>query len=265
MRFASIASGSSGNCLYASSDTTHILIDAGISGKKVEAGLLELGVMPANLNAILITHEHSDHIQGLGVLSRKYHIPIYATNGTAAGIKNMTSLGKIDSDLINIVKADTDFFINDIEVKPIRISHDANEPVAYRIVAEGKKLSIITDLGVYDDYTVDCLRNSNILFAEANHDIRMLEAGPYPYPLKKRILSDRGHLSNEASGRMISALLHDDLKAIYLGHLSKENNMPELAYETVRLEIEASQTKYSGNDFPIIVAKRDVPTEAIEI
>ena len=119
-------------------------------------------------------------------------------------------------------------------------------------------------MGIYDDYTVDCLQNLDVLMAEANHDIRMLQVGPYPYYLKQRILSNHGHLSNENSGRMISRLLHDNLKAVYLGHLSKENNIPELAYETVRLEIEASDTKYHGNDFPLYVAKRDCPMNPIE-
>jgi len=265
MRFSSIASGSSGNCIYVGSDTAHILIDDGISAKRTVEGLVGLGIKPEELDGIFVTHEHSDHIQGLGVLSRKYGIPIYATKGTIEGIRRSTSLGKIDDSLFNEICADEKTYIKDLTVHPMRISHDAAEPVAYRVKCENQKISIITDLGTYDDYTIDCLRNSDIIMAEANHDIRMLQVGPYPYYLKQRILGDRGHLSNENSGRLISAILHDNLKAIFLGHLSKENNIPELAYETVRLEIEASDNKYHGNDFMLKVAKRDCPMDPVEI
>lgn len=263
MRFSSIASGSSGNCIYIGSDTCNILIDDGISAKRTQEGLYGLGIKPEELDAVFVTHEHSDHIQGLGVLSRKYGIPIYATQGTIEGIKSASSLGKIDDALFNVIKADEKTYVKDLCIYPMRISHDANEPVAYRVLSEGKKISVITDLGTYDEYTVDCLKNSDIIMAEANHDIRMLQVGPYPYYLKQRILSDRGHLSNENSGRLVSSILNDNVKAIYLGHLSKENNIPELAYETVRLEIEASDNKYHGNDFKITVAKRDVAMEPV--
>lgn len=264
MRFCSIASGSSGNCIYTGSDTTNILIDAGISAKKTIEGLCKLDVKPTELDGILITHEHSDHIKGIGILCRKYNIPIYATKGTIEGIKSASSLGEIDDALFNVVKADEKFFIKDLCINPMKISHDAKEPVAYRVSYEDKRVAVITDLGYFDDYTVESLKGVDILMAEANHDIRMLQVGPYPYYLKQRILSDHGHLSNENSGRMISRLLHDDMKAIVLGHLSKENNLPELAYETVRLEIEASDNKYHGNDFPLMVAKRDCPIDVME-
>lgn len=264
MRFCSIASGSSGNCIYIGSDTTHILIDAGISAKRIEEGIHSLSIDGADIDAILVTHEHSDHIKGIGVLARKYNIPIYATAGTIDGIKYCSGIGMIDADLFNVIRSDEKFSVKDMIIRPMHISHDANEPVAFRVESDGKKAGVITDLGYYDDYTVDCLKGMDVLMAEANHDIRMLQVGPYPYYLKQRILSNHGHLSNENSGRMISELLHDGIKEIILAHLSKENNMPELAYETVRLEIEASTTKYHGNDFPLKVAKRDCPLAPIE-
>lgn len=263
MEFCSISSGSSGNCYFVGSECTNVLVDAGISAKRIEAALNGIGRKSSEIDGILITHEHTDHTQGIGVLARKYSIPIYATKGTIDGIKRTTSLGAIDEDLFNVIKADSSFYIKDLKVNPLKISHDANEPVAYRVFYEGKKVSIITDLGNYNDYIIDCLKESDVLVCEANHDVRMLQVGPYPYYLKQRILSDYGHLSNENGGRLIANLLHDDIKHIYLGHLSKENNMPELAYETVRLEIEAFDNKYSGNDFPIYVAKRDTPMENI--
>lgn len=265
MRICSIASGSSGNCIYIGSDCTNVLLDAGISGKRTQEGLFEIGIKPEELDAIFITHEHSDHIQGLGVLARKYSIPIYATKGTINGIKACCGIGKIDDDLFVPVRADQKITVKDIIVNPMRISHDANEPVAYRFSNDGKKIGVITDLGVYDDYTLGCLQGMDILMAESNHDVRMLEAGPYPYPLKRRILGDYGHLSNENCGRMISRLLHDDIKQIILGHLSRENNLEELAYETVGLEITASDTPYNASDFPIVVAKRDKSTGVVEI
>lgn len=266
MRFCSFASGSSGNCTYAGSDNTHILVDVGISGKRVDAALEGAGLCGRDLNGILITHEHSDHISGLGVISRKYGIPIYATEATVEAIKRDSSVGKIDSDLFNVIKADNKFMIGDLTINPMKISHDAADPVGYRIFYGKKKVAVCTDLGKYDEYTVDCLRGLDAVLLEANHDVRMLQMGTYPYPLKQRILGDRGHLSNENSGRLLSNILHDDLKYVFLGHLSKDNNIPELAYEAVRTEITLSPLNdYRGDDFCIIVAKRDEPSQLIAI
>jgi len=265
MRFCSIASGSSGNCIYTGSDCTHLLIDVGISGKRIEEGLRGIDISLSEIDGILITHEHIDHIKSLGMLSRKYDIPIYATKGTIEGIKATKSVGDIDDALFHVIRSDESFYLKDIKVNPIRISHDANEPTGFKMNCEKKSAAVITDLGTYNDYIIDCLRSTDVLLCEANHDIRMLQVGPYPYYLKQRILSDHGHLSNENCGKMISRLLHDGTKEIMLGHLSKENNLPELAFETVRLEIEASYTPYHGNDFPIRVAKRDMPLSPVEI
>ena len=265
MRFLSIASGSSGNCIYCGSDTTHILVDAGISGKRTEAGLNKIGLTTHDLDAIFISHEHSDHIGGLGVIAKRYNIPIYASQGTIEGIRS-SSVGKcIDESLYHIIKADEKIMIKDMCINPMKISHDANEPLAMRLSSDGKKAAIVTDLGTYDDYTVGSLMGLNLLLCEANHDVRMLETGPYPYPLKRRILGDRGHLSNENSGRLISDILNDDLSHIILGHLSKENNLPDIAYNTVRLEIDFSDNEYHAKDFDLTVAKRDEPLEVITI
>lgn len=265
MKFKSIASGSSGNAIFVGSDTTNILVDVGISGKRVESGLNEMDLTGKDLDGILITHEHTDHIAGLGVLSRKYGIPIYATKGTFDGIRNAKSLGKVDESLFNVIKADDDFFIKDINVHALKISHDANEPVAYRFVSEKKSGAIITDLGNYNDYLISNLQNLDILFIEANHDVRMLQLGSYPYDLKRRILGDRGHLSNESSGRFLSSLLHDNMKHVVLSHLSHENNMPDLAYNAVRLEVTMSENSYRGDDFDIRVARRDMPGATFEV
>lgn len=265
MRLCSIASGSSGNCIYVGSDTTHLLIDVGISGKRVEAGIKELDIVPGDLDGILITHEHADHIAGLGVIARKYNIPIYTTKGTKEAILNYGKIGKVDPELFVEIKEDEKFTIKDLAVNPMRISHDAAQPVAYRVSYGNKKIAVCTDLGCFNDYTVECLKNLDAVLLEANHDINMLQVGPYPYYLKQRILGDRGHLSNENSGRLLNRIIHNDLKHIILGHLSKENNIPELAYEAVRMEVTMGENPYNANDFNISVAHRDEISPAIII
>lgn len=265
MRLCAIASGSSGNCIYAGTQGTHILIDTGISGKKTEEGLMKLGICGCDLDGIMITHEHADHIGGLGVISRKYSIPIYATAKTIDAIKKTRTIGSVDEELFHEISPDESFMLKEMKISPMHTSHDAVDPVAYRISYGSKKIGIATDLGTYNEYTVECLKGMDVLFLEANHDVNMLQVGPYPYYLKQRILGDRGHLSNELSGRLLSRIMHNGLQEIVLGHLSKENNLPELAYETVRLEIEMSENQYHADDFPISVAKRSECSKIITI
>ncbi len=265
MKLLSIASGSSGNCIAVSSDNTIILIDTGISKKRIEEGLNQNDLTLSDVSGILITHEHSDHISGLGVVSRKYGIPVYSTKGTLDAIKDMPNLGKIDYSIFNDVVPDTSFTIGDLSINPFSISHDAAQPVAYRIYNNGKSVAVATDMGKYDDYTIDRLTGVDGLLLEANHDIRMLQTGSYPYYLKQRILGDKGHLSNELSGQLLNSILHNDLKQVYLGHLSKENNYEKLAYEAVRMEITLSDNEYSADDFNIQVAKRSEPSHVIEV
>ncbi|MBQ4282860.1 MAG: MBL fold metallo-hydrolase [Lachnospira sp.] len=265
MRMMTIASGSSGNCIYVGNDNTHILIDTGVSRKKIVDGLKMADLSISDISAVLVTHEHSDHIKGLGVLSRKDGIPIYSTYGTIEGIKACDTIGTIDESLFNVVKADSDIIINDLTVHTFNISHDANEPVAYTISDGAKKVGVATDLGYFDDYIVDNLLGANAMLIEANHDVNLLQVGSYPYYLKQRILGNRGHLSNENSGRLIDRVLHSDVKHVFLGHLSKENNYDKLAFETVRLEIDMSESEYRAADFNIEVARRDVPSEVIFI
>ena len=265
MELCSIASGSSGNCIYAGTESSHLMIDAGISGKRIEAGLNSIGLKTAEMQALLVTHEHSDHISGLGVVARKYGIPIYATAETIEAVKGISSVGKVDETLFHPIEAGAEFQIGDITVEPVSISHDAANPVAYIMKQSDKKMAVITDLGKYDNYLIDKLQDLDVLLLEANHDVRMLQVGSYPYPLKQRILGDRGHLSNESSGQFLGQLLHDKFKKVVLGHLSKENNLAELAYETVRQEVEQGENPYHGNDFPIQVAKRDEVSELIRI
>lgn len=265
MRMCSIASGSSGNCIYVGTDATHLLVDVGISCKKTLGGLGRLGLTGRDIDGILITHEHSDHINGLGVMCREYGIPVYATAETIEMIKKVSNLGEIDDSLFHVVRPDEKLVLKDITINPMKISHDAAGPVAYRFQYGNRRMAVATDLGTYDDYTVESLRGMDVLLLEANHDINMLQVGPYPYWLKQRILGKKGHLSNESSGRLLSKLLHDNLKAVFLGHLSKENNMAELAYETVRLEIVMADNPYRPDDFPIFVADRNEISSVVEI
>lgn len=265
MRLCSIASGSSGNCIYVGSNSTHLLVDTGISKKRIEESLSKLEVKGEELKGILITHEHSDHIQGLGVFCRKYQIPIYATKGTIAGICACKTLGKMPDGLFHEISGDDTFRIGDLNVKPFSISHDANEPTGFRIEKDAKAVAIATDLGIYDDYIIENLKGLNAVVLEANHDVHMLEVGPYPYPLKRRVLGEHGHLSNELSGRLLCEILHDNMKHVVLGHLSLENNYPELAYETVKLEVTMGNTPFNGNDVPLMVAERDKMSKILYI
>ena len=265
MRLCSIASGSSGNCIYVGSDCAHVLIDAGISGRRVEAGLNSLELTGRDLDGILITHEHSDHIKGLGVIARKYGIPIYATGGTVDAMVRSGSLGKIPEGIFREIREDEPFLIKDLVVNPFTIPQDAAQPVGYRLECGEHSVGIATDLGKYNEYIIENLQNLDALLLEANHDIRMLQVGRYPYYLKQRIMGDRGHLSNENAGQLLCRLLHDNLKAVFLGHLSKENNYEELAYETVCSEVTMGDNPYKSKDFKIQVAKRDYISEIVTV
>ena len=265
MRLCSIASGSSGNCIYVGSECAHVLVDIGISGKKMETGLNSLELTGKDIDGILITHEHSDHIKGLGVIARRYGIPIYATGGTVDAMIRSGSLGKIPEGIFHEIREDEPFLIKDLKVKPFTISHDAVQPVGYRLECGTHSVGIATDLGKYNDYIIENLQDLDALLLEANHDIRMLQVGKYPYYLKQRILGDRGHLSNENAGRLLCRLLHDNMKAIFLGHLSRENNYEELAYETVCSEVTLGDNPYKSKDFKIQVAKRDFVSEAVTV
>ncbi|MGN0385847.1 MAG: MBL fold metallo-hydrolase [Lachnospiraceae bacterium] len=265
MRLCSIASGSSGNCTYIGSDATHLIVDAGISAKRIEEGLKDLELTPKDLDGILITHEHSDHVAGLAVLSKKYEIPLYATEGTREAILKSNAKNVPDRELFVTVKADENLVIKDLNVCPMHISHDAADPVGYRFRYGNLKAAVCTDIGVFNEYTVECLKDMDALLIEANHDVNMLQVGPYPYYLKQRILGNRGHLSNENAGRLLDRVISDKLKGILLGHLSKENNMPELAYESVRFELQTGQNAEISRDIPLYVAPRNALSQTIHL
>ena len=265
MRFRSIASGSNGNCIYTGTDRTHILIDAGISCKRIEGGLNELGLSGDGLSAVLVTHEHIDHVAGLKVLSKRTGVPIYGTPGTIGAILASDKDGVIDPSLCIRISPEEDFVIGDYTVRAIRTSHDAAEPCAYRLSSGGKTVAVVTDLGTYNEAQVSALQELNGILLEANHDIRMLETGHYPYPLKRRILSDFGHLSNERSGSLLDRILNPHMAFALLGHLSEENNYPELALLSVKSEIDFSDSEWKSDDFRIETACRYESSGIFEI
>lgn len=264
MKLCAIASGSSGNCVYVSENNTHLLVDAGISGKRIEEALNGLGTAAEELSGILITHEHSDHIQGIGILARRYGIPLYGTAETfCAMLKGKTNVGKIPEELFHEIVPGDVLWFDGVKATVHKTSHDAANSVCYSFDAGGKKAAVITDLGFWNEEIVEAASDCNILYLEANHDENMLLVGTYPYMLKQRILGDHGHLSNDAAAKLVCKVLHPELSYVILAHLSKDNNIPELAYETVRCELlrETTERKLPMPD--LFVANRDVPSRAV--
>lgn len=235
MRFCSLSSGSSGNCQYIETENTKILIDAGFSGKRVEALLSSIDVCPSTLDGIFVTHEHTDHIKGVGVLSRRYDLPLYANESTWLGMES--KIGKIKEKNIKVFKTEDFLNMKDLTINPIEIFHDALEPVGYILHYKNTKISIITDTGFVDDNIREKIKNSNLYLMESNHDIDMVKEGSYPWPLKQRILSTRGHLSNDDAARILSETIEGKKEIILLGHLSKDNNTPYMAYNTVESKL----------------------------
>lgn len=264
MKVCSIASGSSGNCTYIEDGTKHILIDAGVSRKRIVEGMKKIGADPAELDAIFVTHEHIDHIQGIPMMVKQFDIPVYATAGTLDGIRAKDTKGILRMEQLFQLYPDQTVDLGSMHITPYHISHDAADPVGYTVESGGYKASIATDLGVYDAYTVEHLYDSDVLLLEANHDISMLEAGAYPYPLKCRILGERGHLSNEDSGRLLCQLMGSKLRYAFLAHLSKENNYPDLAYQAVKCQI-WEEMGTEELPFALEVANRDQPSRLVTL
>ncbi|MBQ7574528.1 MAG: MBL fold metallo-hydrolase [Clostridia bacterium] len=249
--FSSLISGSSGNSTLISDGRTHILTDCGMSGSKLKDALSAFGISPDNLSAILVTHEHIDHVRGVGVVARRYGTPIYATEKT---IKNL-NCGNIDDSLIHTITPDADFEIGTFGIRPFSIPHDAADPVGYSYFSQDEKFSLATDIGHMNDYILSNIMGSSRILLESNHDVDMLQFGTYPFPLKQRILSDVGHLSNENAAMTAYKLIQSGTKSIALGHLSNENNTPEIAHlETFNYLTQKGVSV--GDDVRLQVAKR---------
>lgn len=254
LRFSPLFSGSSGNAIYVGCDDAHILVDAGLSGTRVSQELMRIGVDPRRLDAILVTHEHADHIKGIGILSRKYDLPVFATEGTWQGMYQ--KIGAVADKNRVLFDPAQDFFIGSINVTPFPIPHDANEPVGFTFGVDGAKFALATDLGCIRDGWFNQVLGADAVLLESNYDPDMLKAGPYPYELKKRILSRHGHLSNDDAGRAAAELARHGTQQIILGHLSKENNFPELALRSCELYLQQAGIE-PHEDVQLCVASRD--------
>ena len=260
LEFCSLYSGSSGNSLLVKTENTNILIDAGVSSKKIETALNSIDIDPNSLDGILITHEHSDHVQGLGTFAKKYDLPVFVNQKTLDAMPKQKE--KISEKNINLIKIEEKFEIKDLKIKPFAIPHDAVNPCGFNIFKDNRKISIATDIGHMSNGIIKNLEDSLFILLEANYDPEVLMCSKYPYQLKTRIAGPTGHLSNEMAGKTISYLLKSGLKQAMLGHLSKECNFPELAYKTV---IDELMPNFSENNFKLSVAKRDESSPLISI
>ena len=242
-----LASGSKGNSLFVSCNNSSILIDAGLSGIELQRRMSVVGVAPENLTAIIITHEHSDHVKGAGILSRRFKLPVYITQKTYQACRN---IGKIED--LCFFECGTPFKIDQIMVRPFSISHDAEDPSGLTMEYNGHKVGIATDLGVVTQLVKEHLKDSTLLYLESNHDPDMLINGPYPWHLKQRIKGRTGHLSNMDAGALVSELKTDALKHVILAHLSEENNCPQKAFQEVskHLDTAAVSLHVAGPDKP---------------
>lgn len=260
MKLCPLCSGSSGNATYIEAGDARLLIDAGLSCKRISELLLKIGVDPRTLSAILITHEHIDHVRGVNVLSKKYDLPVYANADTWSMLK--APLRDVAAKNVCVFESDRDFYLAGVRILPFSVPHDAVHCVGFTVSAQGHKVGVCTDLGHVDARILSILSGCDLLLFEANHDVDMLMAGSYPYLLKKRILSGNGHMNNDDCGRALVKLHETGVKNVILGHLSQENNYPALAMIAVRSILEEAGV---ANDMQIAIAAREEPTGVFEI
>lgn len=262
VRFVPLFSGSSGNATYISCGDTRILVDAGLSGARIKAELARAGADAAALTGILITHDHADHIAGAGVLSRRFDLPVFATEGTWRIMEQ--KIGAVALKNVRIIEPGQDFYLGAANVLPFSIPHDAAQPVGFAIGIGGARLAIATDMGYMAKAAFAAIAGADVVLLESNYDEDMLKAGPYPYDLKKRILSRKGHLSNDDAAQTCLHLVESGVKQILLGHLSKDNNFPELAYQTSAQLLMQCGVEL-GRDAQLGVARRDGMTDVFRI
>ena len=250
---AVLASGSGGNCTFVATERTKILIDAGLSGRETQRRLAGIGEKPESIQAILITHEHWDHIAGLARLANKFRIPVYITSLTRKALPH-----DIDLPAFETIQAGHRFQISDVTIEPFTIPHDAADPVAYRLKAEGVQVAVCTDLGYIPQNVKDSLQGTHCMVVESNHDLEMLRNGPYPWTIKQRIMSRTGHLSNAALNEFLASDDFDrEARIIVLAHLSEQNNHPEIA----RLAASSSLQSHNAIETRLTVSSQKVPTE----
>lgn len=257
IRYSVLASGSSGNACLVETDQVKILIDVGLTGKGLTEVLGQLDREARDIDGILITHEHLDHVKGLGVMARRYKIPIFTNHVTGQALP--TTVGEIQPDLFEYFKTGDIIDFKDLSICTFPISHDAADPVGYSIFQDRTKLVYATDLGYVSGRVRDNLMDADAIIIESNHDVEMLRIGSYPWHLKQRILSDNGHLSNEDAAEVLANVITDNTKHIHLAHLSQENNMPDLAYLTVKGYLDQEQF-LTGEKFSLELTYQDRAT-----
>ena len=259
-KFLSLFSSSKGNCHYIASEKTAILIDAGRSAKQLALALRARGIDPDGISALFVTHEHGDHVCGVRVFSSRHNVPVYATEGTAAGMRYK---GYTDSKTpVRIINGETE--VGDMIISPFPTSHDTYEPCGYTVkFADGKKLAVCTDLGIMTEEVSQAIRGSDLVLLESNHEFSMLMNGPYPYVLKRRIAGEKGHLNNDDCASEVVKLVKSGTKNIFLGHLSEENNTPDNAYQTSLAALESAGFK-EGVDFTLAVLPPENTKKAVE-
>ncbi|MCR4723763.1 MAG: MBL fold metallo-hydrolase [Eubacteriales bacterium] len=260
MRLISLYSGSSGNCILLDYGGGAFLVDAGNSGVRIREALNSLGMDMDRIRAILVTHEHSDHIQAVGILARKYSLPVYMSEQTYMGMQG--KMRKVKDRSIHFVDKGCAFEIDGIEVTPFALSHDAADPVGYRFCDGKTAAAVATDTGIVTLQAQSVLKGCRDIILESNHDLDMLMRGSYPAALKQRILSDKGHLSNDDAASFCASLIENGTEHICLGHLSKENNTPMIAFNTVNGTLEQKGMK-RGKDYTIQVASRDFVSDPV--
>lgn len=257
LRLSVLASGSTGNAVYVETDEHSFLVDAGLSGKQMEALFQKIQRDIRDLSGILVTHEHSDHIKGVGVLARKYKIPVYANEKTWTAMKGL--IGEIPSDLQFVFPMESVKSFGSLDIESFGVSHDAAEPMFYIFHKNSKKVVIITDTGYVSERMKGIIKNADVYVFETNHDVQMLRMGKYPWNVKRRILSDVGHMSNEDAALAISDVIGERTKKIYLAHLSQDNNMKELANMTVKQMLKSRGFMF-GEQFALYDTDPKIPT-----
>ncbi|MGB6129742.1 MAG: MBL fold metallo-hydrolase [Psychrilyobacter sp.] len=233
MKVSILGSGSSGNSIFIEIDNIKILIDAGFSGKKIKEKLEVIGEDINDIKALLITHEHGDHILGAGIISRKYNLPIYITEESYHACKH--KLGKINSSNINFI--DGKFYLDTVLITPFDVMHDAERTIGFSVEYMEKKLTLATDIGHITNIVREQFKGSQIAIIEANYDYNMLMSCDYPWDLKSRVKGRNGHLCNEDTAKFLTELYHKDLEKVYLVHVSNDSNCYDLAYNTVEFEL----------------------------
>ncbi|GAF66391.1 MBL fold metallo-hydrolase [Alkalihalobacillus trypoxylicola] len=257
LRFSVLASGSTGNAMYVETDQHRLLIDAGLSGKKMNELFTQINRDPKELDGILVTHEHSDHIKGVGIFARKHQLPIYANAKTWQAMEG--HLGQIETAQKFHFEIGESKSFGDLEVESFGVSHDAAEPMFYVFHHQGRKLTLATDMGYVSDRIKGTIKGSNMFVFESNHDINMLQMGRYPWSIKRRILSDVGHVSNEDAAMALSEVITDETKRIYLAHLSMDNNMKDLARLTCE-QVLQQQNQAVNEQFELYDTDPIIPT-----